>query len=311
MGDKTTRQNQHYVPQFILRRFHNEDGRLHVYDKWTRRSFVSSARNVAAETGFYDIKVENEVVTLEPVMCEIESAALGAINALTDNASLASMSVEDKYAVAYFFGVQAMRTRSARDLVKQMQEAFRRILPEKNLQESDLPAGFFMDEEQLRMASLMNLRIADELTPHLLNKAWLLNQAPPECSFLISDNPLARHNDHTSDLRGNGGLACRGIQIHMPLSPTVTLSFLCETLIAPFREYRRTRLCPGEPLPLLDAIDFGRPLPIANDSVTHLNSLQVANATRFVFASNDDFSLVERMLDENPNLAKPDQVVVR
>ena len=312
MANKKQNQNQHYVPQFILRRFHSHDGRLHVYDKWTRRSFVSSTRNVASEKGFYDFTIDNEVFTLEPMMCEIEDAALGAINAMIDNASLAQLSADEKHAVAQFFAMQMMRTHSARDTLTQMQEGFRNILPQKNLHESQLPPDFFMDEQQLKMSSLLNLRIANELAPHFLNKSWLLNQIPRDCSFFISDNPLVRRNDHpASPLMGNNGLACPGIQIYMPLSPSLTLCFICETLIAPFREHKKLRMAPGDPLPLLDAIDSRKPLVIEPENVVHLNSLQVADATRFLFSSTGDFSLADEMLNANPELANPTRLVVQ
>lgn len=312
MVDKNPSQNQHYVPQFILRRFHNRNGNLHVYDKWTRRSFVSSARNVASEKGFYDIRVDSKLVTLEPVMCEIEDAALGAISAIIDNESLAQLSTEQKNVVADFFGMQMMRTRSARDWLTQMEEGLRKILPEKNLHESQLPPDFFMDEQQLKMLSLQNLRIANELVPHILDKVWMLNKIPPHCPFFISDNPLVRRNYHTPPpFMGNNGLACPGIQVYMPLSPSLTLSMICETLITPFRELKKLGMDASQPLALLDAIDSRKPLVIKPEVVTHLNSLQVVDATRFLFSSTGDFSLADEMLNENPELAKPRQVVVQ
>ena len=220
-------QNQHYVPQFILRRFHNVNNRLHVYDKWTRRSFVSSTRNVASENGFYEFTIDDQTLTLEPVMCEIENAALGAINAITDSASLADFCPNERRSVAYFFALQMVRTRSARDQLTQMQEGFRDILPEKNLSESQLPPGFFLDVEQLKISSLFNLSIADELVPHFLNKSWLLHQSPSDSSCFISDNPLVMQNYNPAPpFASNNGLACPGIQIYMPLSPTLTLSFI-------------------------------------------------------------------------------------
>jgi hypothetical protein len=262
MTDKNNfKQNQHYVPQFILRRFHSDEGRLYVYDKWSRRSFASSTRNVASEKGFYNIEFDNKVVTLEPVMCEIEDAAISVINAIIDDASLASLTTVQRNAVAYFFGTQVMRTRSAREMLKHMQEGFRKALPEKKIEESQLMDGFFMDNEELKISSLLNLGIANDLAPQFLNKSWLLNQTPPGCSFYISDNPIVRKNDlPSSPLIGNNGFSCPGIQVYMPLSPTITLSFICETLVAPFREHKQTKMAPNESIPLLDAIDSGQPL---------------------------------------------------
>ncbi len=169
-----------------------------------------------------------------------------------------------------------------------------------------------MDDEELKMSSLVNLGIAEELAPQFLNKSWLLNRTPPDSSFYISDNPIVRKNYHPpSPLMGNNGLACPGIQIHMPLSPTITLSFICETLVEPFREHKKTKMAPDASIPLLDAIDSGQPLLIERENVVHLNSLQVAHANRFIFASTDDFSLVNEMLESNPELAKPPQLVVQ
>jgi len=305
-------QNQHYVPQFILRRFCNEDGHLHVYDKWNRQSFVASPSKIASENGFYDISIDDKHITLEPMMCKIEDVALRAINAITDNISLASISSVEKNAVAYFFATQILRTRSSREMLSQMQEGVRKILPKKNLKESQLPAGFFMDKEELKLVSLRNLKIANELAPQLVNKLWLLNQTSPDDTFYISDNPLVRHNDQPqSPHSGNNGLASPGIQIHMPLSSSLTLSFICETLVTPFCEHKDSKMRADDFLPILDAIDSGRPLQIEQANVEYFNSLQITRANRFIFASNDDFSLVEDMLNSNPEIAKPRQIEVQ
>src|SRR5690606_31295119 len=102
-----------------------------------------------------------------------------------------------------------MRTRSSRDMLTQIQEGFRKVLPAKKLDESQLPEGFFMNEEELKMASLLNLGIANQLAPQFLNQAWLLNHTSADGSFFISDNPLVRRNETpSSPLTGNNGLAC-------------------------------------------------------------------------------------------------------
>jgi hypothetical protein len=48
--------NQHYVTQFILRQFGSGKKRqVFAYDKHTGNVFRSSPRNIASETGFYDV----------------------------------------------------------------------------------------------------------------------------------------------------------------------------------------------------------------------------------------------------------------
>ena len=68
---------------------------------------------------------------------------------------------------------------------------------------------------------------------------------------------------------------------------------------------------PGDSRPLLDAIDSRKPLVIEPENVVHLNALQVADATRFLFSSTGDFSLADEMLNANPELANPTRLVVQ
>ena len=106
--------NDHFVPQFLLRRFCNSDGHLHVFDTWNSRSFVASTRNVASEKRFYDLKIENEVVSFEPVLCEFENSALKALNAIVEQNSAAVLSDDDRLNVACY--PAGSRSRSARNL---------------------------------------------------------------------------------------------------------------------------------------------------------------------------------------------------
>ena len=236
MANSIRTKNQHYVPQFILRRFSNVAKKLWVYDKWTRRKFLSSPRNVASENAFYDVEFDGERISLESAMCDIEDSAIGTLNSIIENRSIGGVTRVEKERVARFLATQMMRTRAARDEFQQSQDALRAGLLAKNINESQLPAGFFDDEEGIKRGSLANLGIAEELMPHLLEKAWMLDAPHGDATFIISDNPLVRRNANPpSPYWGNNGIACEGIQIYMPLSSTLTLCLLCQTLVAPFR----------------------------------------------------------------------------
>jgi hypothetical protein len=198
--------NQHYVPQAILRRFLAPNGHLHVYDKWERRTFSGPPRNVASETGFYDIEIGDHVFSRDPEMGRIEVANFAAVESIVTNGSLAFLTELDRWKLGYFFAMQVMRTRAARDALSQME--------------------------------------------------------------------------------------------------TLTLCFLCSTLIAELRELRDNAEM-NVPIPLLDALDSGTVADVPSETVVHQNSLQVAQSTRFLFSSTADFALVEEMLKTNPELAKP------
>jgi len=300
--------NQHYVSQFLLRRFADKSERIHVYDKHVRKSFVTSIRNVASENYFYDLKVGNTVIALEPVMTEIENTALNAINSIADSGSIANLTDDCKANIAFFMGIQMVRTRAALETLHQAEEGLRRIGPSKGLTPEIMP-NLFIDDEQLKKISLMNLQIANDLAPQLLNKDWIVYR-DPKMQFIISDHPLVRQNYYSGNrLIGNNGIACEGIQICIPLSPEFTLAFICPTLAEPFREHQRTKI-PDTEIPLLIAIDNGTPLDLIDDCVIYQNSLQIANANRFVFSASNDFTLVDKMLDATPSLARPKYVDV-
>jgi hypothetical protein len=301
--------NDHYVPQFLLRRFCDADGRLHVYDKWNDRKFVSSTRNVASEKGFYDLQFDGEMVSLEPLLCKIEEMALGALNSVVDRKSLSSLDRNDRENIAFFLGVQMLRTRAQREAMIQMDAGLRDALFNKGFDEASLQDGFSQTADELKAASISNIRLAKDFAPHFLSKDWFLNEPEPGTRFYISDNPVVRRNYYPpSPFQGNNGIASEGIQIYMPLSSELTLCLLCPTLIAPFRERQREL---DVRIPLLHAIDTGTSFVIPAESVTYCNSLQVAQSERFVFSPDGEFSLLQEMLASNPDLRKPARMIVQ
>lgn len=303
MADSQRTKNQHYVPQFLLRRFADQNERVNVYDKHHRKAFLSSTRNVASENYFYDLKIGDTEIALEPVMTEVENSALDALNSIAGSGSLSHLSDDCKVNIAFFMGTQMVRTRGALEMLHQVEEGLRRVAPSKGITPENMP-GLFMDDDQLKQMSLMNLQMAQELAPQFLNKDWMVYRDPSR-RFLISDHPLVRHNYYPADpLMGNNGLACEGIQIYLPLSPEFTLACICPTLTEQFREHQRTKM-PDTEIPLLVAIDSGNSIDLIDDSVDYQNSLQIASANRFVFSAFNDFSLIEKMLAATPTVARP------
>jgi hypothetical protein len=309
MANSQRTKNQHYVPQFLLRRFADKNECLHVYDKHLRKSFDSSTRNVASENYFYDLKVGNTEIALEPVMTEIENAALAALNSIADSGSIAKLTDDCKANIAFFMGTQMVRTRAALEILHQVEEGLRRVGPSKGLTPETAP-DLFINDVQLKQMSLVNLQIANDLAPQFLNKDWMVYRDPKK-KFVISDHPLVRQNYYPENpLMGNNGIDCEGIQIFMPLSPEFTLAFICPTLAEPFREHQRTKM-PDTKISWLVAIDNGTPFDLIDDCVIYQNSLQIANANRFVFSASKDFTLIDKMLDATPSIARPKYIDVR
>lgn len=302
--------NDHYVPQSLLQRFCNANDRLHVWDKWKARAFVSSTRNVASENGFYDVRTDDGVVHFEPLLCAVEDAAFAPLNRIVETKSLSCLSVSERASVAFFLAIQTLRTSAQRAMLAQMDEGIRKAFPSMNIDQTQVPPDYFYrDQEELKAESIFQLKMAKEFVPHFLAKEWCLNAPPPNATFLVSDNPVMLRNYYEpSQNRGNSGIASPGIQIYMPLSPQLILCLFCPTLLQPFREEKEAL---NHPIPILEAVKSGRAFVIPPESVVYCNSLQIAFSERFVFSSDGDFSLAQEMVRETPGLRKPTRIVVQ
>lgn len=112
-----------------------------------------------------------------------------------------------------------------------------------------------------------------------MNKVWMLCES--DNSFYISDNPVVLQNStYTNELTGSLGLDSRGIEIYLPLSPSLTLCLFCEKMFESSGynlKYMDNLICPSE-------------------SIQNLNSLQVAYSERFIFSHKNDFDSVKDQL---------------
>src|SRR5690242_7341957 len=79
---------QHYVPDFLLRKFcapTSKGRRLHVFDKQTGSSFPTNTKNIACEGGFYDFELDDATYSIETTLSNVETLARPAIEQLLDS----------------------------------------------------------------------------------------------------------------------------------------------------------------------------------------------------------------------------------
>ena len=101
--------------------------------------------------------------------------------------------------------------------------------------------------------------------------------------FWCSDSPVTLYNPIDAGPRGNLGLACKGIQLFLPLSPYLALA-ACD------------------PITYAGLPSEGN---VVVDNVAFQNSLQVASSTRHLFSATRDFTLAEHILANDPELTDP------
>jgi len=125
------------------------------------------------------------------------------------------------------------------------------------------------------------------------------------------------HNMVVQEGRGNLGIAVEGIELYFPLSPNLALAIWCpshrQVLMDGIQRFDRLAKTSSSSvrnfanakdgaLEIVSAIQTGEPLRSKPENVEFFNSLQISTAERFVFSSNNDFSLVKEMIRTNQEL---------
>lgn len=316
-------QLQHYIPKFLLKQFGSgKKDHVYVFDKHTGKAFRSSARKIAAEYSLYDFAFKGAAVTLEPGLASLENEAAKFVSRILRERRLGILDGLERGHLARFLAVQMVRTPAQWEMSR---EAFGRMetwLRAKGMRESwfEPPAelGTRENAEKAMMARAISNAPRD-FGPALIEKDWVLLSTDRSAPFVIGDHPFAMHNQVDRGPRGNLGLLVEGIEVYFPLSPQLTLALWCPshrkflvdgnerlTAMSETQPWLAERFRGGwaNALDIMQAITSGTPLPSMPENVLFSNSLQIANAERYVFSSDDDFELVEDMIRKNPELRR-------
>lgn len=330
-------QNQHYVPQHLLRNFSQGDReRVHVFDKHTGRSFTTSVRNVLAERRFNDFQLGEFEVSAEPAMGKLEDMVIGALARVIEARSLASLSTEERAHLCYLMAFQFLRTKHMRDNFQAINDGIVAKIEAMGGDPNEVRGFKPLDDNSLKAESVRFLvKALPEFAKTISLKVMLLMETSADRPFYLGDSPVVMSNsERIPGPFGNIGLGVRGIEIYMPLSATLVLGAWCPSIIEKFEQGRVEHATQRRQATMLmtlgrnidrermnafmeqaNAIDEkignmlttvknGQPLNCDEDHLTHLNSLQVAFARRYVICPRADFDLARRMLRDDPSLAR-------
>ncbi len=311
---------QHYVPQFLLKNFGNgKKDQLYVFDKRSGRTFSTNARNIAAESRFYDFEVAGQKLSLEPGLSLIETKAKPIIHRILDADSLTKLTEQDRALLSVFFSVQFIRTRHVKEqfhsLSTQLGEHMRRRARNEGELEAVEEYVRIPDENEknVQMARFV-IEAPNQFAGHFANKAWVLLRTDRKTPFQIGDHPLAMQNMNDMRPYGNLGLAVPGIEIYFPLSPTRAIALWCPTLVEMFRQRVQDKERHAAPYRLHElrdaqaidetwaAINHGVPLLYKPENVQNFNSLQIRFAERYVMSSMENFDLARSMIADHPHM---------
>jgi hypothetical protein len=233
---------QHYVPEFLLRRFADSGGKLLVLDLDDGASFSTSVKNAAVEIGFNNLIVEDKPVSLEPWLTDIESSAAPIIESLvSDPRSLIGMSADQEMLLARFLTSLRFRTprfRSSLDwnlgqVVPRIKESIEGQLRSGEVHAEadaiwaewkDNPDWWWLGASVSPQPAESSASMLEEVQgfANLLRKMpWRLGQVPDSSSLYTSDNPMAAYFNPVRPWWL--GASFTALDYHMALTPRLLL----------------------------------------------------------------------------------------
>lgn len=296
----TKTKKQHYIPQFLLRNFskgRKSKAKVWVLDKRNGRTYLASVKNVGHENFFYEYHGESGDHELEELMQKIDSIGSGIIAGINNHERLPDSS-EDFVWLTYFVAAQMMRTPMTRNDMENFRQLIINTWGKDIRAHPDDPKTLGeYGPEDAKANSLKILSDVPEFAKLLHEKVWSLCEAPSSMPFIISDNPVVRHNMVDRGPRGNLGLRNEGIEVYMPLSPKFAIHAICPKLA------NAALLTPELAPRYSQALQNGKPILHAPENAEFANSLQVIWAERFVYAKEQEhLEMPIDMLRTNPEL---------
>lgn len=301
MAGSTVGTNQHYVPQSLLRGFIFDEDREQIYtfDKQTRRSFPTTIRNIAAERDFYTLAGSD---ALDRAMNRADNLVSPILHRLRAKKCLRALSSLDLGMLAGFAALQMLRTRNQLELYLDMGVRIADHLAKMGAEPDRLEE--LRDPDLARESFLTAIpEQAGVMMRSLLYKDILLFERDASLPFWLSDNPVAKNNtlNQSDGIVGTLGLEVPGIEIYLPVSSQITVAFMSAFVTASYEKVDASvRQMGFISLPAheyLMALRTGRPMKLNRENVRFQNSLQVHNAERWVFSSENSFTDAAAMID--------------
>lgn len=329
-------QNQHYVPKFILRQFlvNQNKEQVSVYDKHLDKGFVTSIKNVMAERRFNDFAFEDWIVSFEPIASGIENLILPAYRRIVETRRLDG-SPQEKADLGFLMAFQFLRTKAARDRYQSLEAMIKTKIEAMGHRMEDIEGWEPQTEDILKREELLGMSETIAQFAYIIaQKEFRLAEPLPGRSFYLGDNPVCLNNARDFGPYGNLGLAVKGIEIYLPLSSDLMLCAWCPSIVNEIRatvisEKRKTemealglhmsgKISAADMKSLIDpwrsslksieeltqALKIGAPMSSSLENMDFYNSMQTANAFRYVVCQQSDFGLAKRHNKEFPNLRK-------
>lgn len=247
----------HYVPQFYLKKFADDQDRLWVYDRVNKQYRHQNVEQVASINHYYRIEKKDGTLSLEieEHLSEIEGNGAAAIEKLE---RAEPITPEEKAHIAVFIAVQMTRVPDYEKRVNELQdkairrmtkigfptieatkEKITRLMKGSGMRGDEVTAEEmyeFIQEDQYgieipRQNNIkMMLEMAANAADYFMQMDWFLIRAAKGGSFVTSDNPFTLFPPKTYDpnhfFNSAVGLLTPGALKALPISSSSSLCLL-------------------------------------------------------------------------------------
>lgn len=204
-------------------------------------------------------------------MQKAEDNSAPIVEKIIETQSIENLTEEERRTLSFFITLQKLRTKgqllqteiSMNKLSEQLKAKANIVIPK-------------IDHKKIWFSMLEQSTNFYEI---LMNKVWMLSESNDE--FIISDNPVTLQNTtDKSEIRGTLGLDSYGIEIYLPISPSLTICLFCEKLFS--NHGNKKKFIPNS--------------TCEPENIENLNWLQIAYSERFIFSHKNEFGLVNKIL---------------
>jgi hypothetical protein len=288
--DSSKASHQHFVPQFILRKFaqltpsgSKKKHRITVFDLQTNKIFVASLSRVAGANRFYDYTIRSgKVESVDPLLTNIEGLTAPAWQKLVNARTATALSKVECEALALFIATLAVRGPATRAVIQAVPSLVIRELRRRGEDTSLIEKwlqGQPGDDETIHANSI---RILAEVFPVIAARIWRLYAPPHGRFFCTSDSPVVRFNDLDYGPRGKLGLLQPGITLEVALAPDLLLLVVD---------------------PQVYALTEGPVESLTEENLLHYNGHLAWFANRYLYArSAEDFDVRPGMWHGSPHI---------
>lgn len=211
------KKNQHYVPQFLLKRFSADNSSISKFLIQEDRIIpVCSIKNECSKDNFYsDVKIEEK-------LGEIEASNAITIKMIEEGGmrSIQQIDMEHLYA---FVLLQDMRTKQAADYTGQMFEDLKKILRQKGVTE-DLEKELNKVDTSEKHSAMINLLTFTDSAENIYDLKCKLLHNKTKTPFVTSDHPVLKYDQLYERIKAPYySLASVGIEYILPISPEAAI----------------------------------------------------------------------------------------